>query len=232
MSTTTAPATTAEERLEQRLASMAAQLDDLTAEMQRQRAAREMWADLAHEATPIARQAMDSVGVELDKFDVTAEDLTDFARRLAAALPTMQRALAQAEALADLADEATGLAAPTVAALTQRLAELEDRGYLSFARGGSEVLDRIVTSFDEADVAALGDNVVLILETVKEMTQPEIMLMLRRTAHLMNEPGLAPAEPPTLLALLKDMRQPEVRRGLGRLLGLLRSLGDAPAHPG
>ena len=33
----------------------------------------------------------------------------------------------------------------------------------------------MVTSFGEDDVAALGDNVVLILNTLKEMTQPEVM---------------------------------------------------------
>ncbi len=221
-------ATTTALTVEERLDRMAGQLDELTAEMHRHRVTREMWGDLAHEMTPVARQAMDSVGAELDKFDVTADDLTRFARRLAAALPTLERGLAQAEALADLADEATGLAAPTVHALTERLAELEDKGYLDFARSGAGVVDRIVTNFDQDDIEALGDNVVLILETVKEMTQPEIMTMLRRTAHLVNDPGDEPGAPPSLLHLLRDMRDPQVRRGLGRMLAVLRSMGEDP----
>ena len=85
--------------------------------------------------------------------------------------------------------------------------------------------------FDEDDVAALGDNVVLILETVKEMTQPEVMTMLQRTAHVVNEPGTAPTEPPSLFALLREMREPEVRLGLARLLDVLRSLAAQAPPP-
>ena len=39
-------------------------------------------------------------------------------------------------------------------------------------------MDQVVTSFTEEDVRQLGDNVVLILNTVKAMTQPEIMNMV------------------------------------------------------
>jgi len=39
----------------------------------------------------------------------------------------------------------------------------------------------VVTSFGEDDVNRLGDNIVLILNTVKDMTQPEIMNFLRNT---------------------------------------------------
>ena len=37
------------------------------------------------------------------------------------------------------------------------------------------IADRVVTEFTEEDVKALGDNVVTILNAVKEMTQPEVM---------------------------------------------------------
>ncbi len=61
------------------------------------------------------------------------------------------------------------------------LAELEQKGYFTFARGGMRIVDNVVTSFTEDDVNRLGDNVVLILNTVKDMTQPEIMNFVRNT---------------------------------------------------
>ena len=36
-------------------------------------------------------------------------------------------------------------------------------------------MDQVVTSFGEEDVKQLGDNVVLILNTVKSLTQPEML---------------------------------------------------------
>ncbi len=56
--------------------------------------------------------------------------------------------------------------------------ELEQKGYFTFARGGMRMMDNVVTSFSEEDVNRLGDNIVLILNTVKDMTQPEIMNFL------------------------------------------------------
>ena len=82
-----------------------------------------------------------------------------------------------------------------------------------------------MSSFTEEDVNALGDNIVLILNTVKDMTQPEIMGMLQRTIHTVQEQE-EPSEPPSMIGLLKEMRDPDVRRGLGRLLAVLRSMGQ------
>ena len=108
-----------------------------------------------------------------------------------------------------------------------RLASLDERGYFDIGRSGLGVIDRVVTSFTEEDVEALGDNIVLILQTVREMTQPEVMQMLQRTfTTVQNEELVEPTEPPGTLALLREMRQPEVRRGLSKALHMLRSLGE------
>ncbi|MEK9736110.1 MAG: DUF1641 domain-containing protein [Candidatus Nanopelagicales bacterium] len=121
----------------------------------------------------------------------------------------------------------TELAGPVMQMLTARAAELEEKGYFTFAQGGMEIADRVVTSFGEDDVKALGDNVVLILNTVKEMTQPEVMNLLSRTAVEVQEIEDSPVGPPPApFALLRQRRDPEVRRGLARALSVLRSLGS------
>ena len=147
--------------------------------------------------------------------------------RLDQLLAHAQRRDAELEPLRDLAAEVGVLSGPAMDALTANLAQLEQRGYLGFARSGGRVVERIVTSFDEDDVEALGDNVVLMLETLRDLTQPEVLQLLRRTAgsvsHLDTPTG---GPPPSTLALLRQLRDPEVRRGLGRMLELLRSLGS------
>ena len=159
------------------------------------------------------------VDARLDHMAAQLDELTAEVRR--------QRT--QKAVLTELLEEVSHLSGPAMASLTERMQEAEERGYLDFARSSLGVVDRIMTNFDEDDVTALGDNVVLILQTVKEMTQPEVMTMLQRTAHVVNEPGTAPTEPPSLFALLREMRDPEVRLGLARLLGVLRSLAAQSA---
>lgn len=218
--------------LEERLDVLATQVGYLVAEAEEQRAQRERWRELTHDLAPVAREAMDKVVWELEALstDVTTEDYVRFLRTFAQALPTMQRLLAQLDSMSELASDAITLGRPAMQALTDRLTEYETKGYFDFARSGAGVVDRIVTNFSDDDVRALGDNVVTILETVKEMTQPEVMGMLRRTVHTVQEEE--PGPPPSMFAIVKEMRDPGVRRGLARVLHMLRSVGsDAAVRP-
>jgi len=220
--------------LDERLDRLSRQVDLIADELRREREQREMWADLVHELAPVTSQAMASVTRELDDLsdDVTIEDLTRFGRTLARALPTMEALLAQLEAVSALGSELVPLSSPAMAKATDLLQELDEKGYFAFARGGAGIVDKVVTSFTEDDVAALGDNVVLILNTVKEMTQPEVMTLLQRTAVSAQDVEEEYVEPPSMFALLKQMRDPKTRRGLGRAMTLLRSIGEESPTPG
>ena len=127
-------------------------------------------------------------------------------------------------AYSELMGDLSPVASQGMASLSRVLAEADARGYVGFARGGMAVVDRVVTSFDEEDIAALGDNIVLILDTVKEMTQPEVMQMLRSTVRHVQAVD-EPSEPPSVFDLIRQLRTVEARRGLQRLIVALRSLG-------
>lgn len=105
--------------------------------------------------------------------------------------------------------------------LMTKLDEYERRGYFEFAKGGAEVLDRVVSSFGEDDLQQLGDNIVLMLTTIREMTQPELMRMLRRTAFVAREEE---PEDVSLFQLLKRLNDPAVKRGLDRMLRMLHTV--------
>jgi hypothetical protein len=159
-----------------------------------------------------------------------ADRLDRIEARLDALLDHAERRDAELEPLRDLAAEVGVLSGPAMASVTARVTDWDARGYLGFARSGGRVVDRIVTSFDEDDVEALGDNVVLMLETLRDLTQPEVLRLLRQTAGSVGHlDAPATGAPPSAFALLKELRDPEVRRGLGRLLDVVRSVGtDTP----
>jgi len=129
------------------------------------------------------------------------------------------------ETYSELIHDLSPIATQGMGTVTKAMTEAESKGYIDFAKSGLAVVDRVVTSFSEEDVEALGDNIVLILETVKEMTQPELMQMMRSTLHEVGEIEEA-AVPPSMLNLLGQMREPEVRRGLASMIALLRSMGS------
>jgi uncharacterized protein YjgD (DUF1641 family) len=215
--------------VDQRLDHLTAQVEELVAEMRRQREAREQWSELSHELAPVTRDALDVASRELAELshDVTLDDAAEFARTLARSLPKLKAMLVQLDSMADLTHEVNSIAGAGVARLSDTLADAERKGYFTFARHGAEMVEEVVTSFSEDDVVALRENLVLILTTVKELTQPEVMTLLNRTGvSLQSLQDDAGTQPPSTLALLRQMRDPQVRRGLSRTLALLRTVGE------
>jgi hypothetical protein len=141
-----------------------------------------------------------------------------------------RRARERWEVLDELVRDATPVMQQFMGTATDRLDALPLARYGAFAGAGIGVVDRVVKAFGPDDVEALGENVVLMLQTVREMTQPEILGLLRQTAAWAHEHP-APAEPPSLMALAGRLRRPEVRAGLDRVLSLLEGAVQSAGHP-
>ncbi len=211
-----------------RLDAMSAQMAVMAEQVAEAAAAREQWSELVETLIPVSRGAMDVATRELSELeaDVTIDDLTRFARTTVRAVPQMETLVGQLGSFSELGHEVTSISGAGMAKLTEVLQAAEDKGYFMFAREGAAIADKVVTSFDEDDVRALGDNVVTILNAVKELTQPEVMAMLNRTALTIQEVEDTHIEPPSAFALLKSMRDPQTRRGLARVLSMLHTVGE------
>ncbi|MDH3308020.1 MAG: DUF1641 domain-containing protein [Acidimicrobiia bacterium] len=152
------------------------------------------------------------------------ERLTDQVQFLVA---DAQRKNRELQMWRDLGRTVAPMAHEPMDVLVEKLSMLEERGYFEFAKGGLDVIDRIVTAYGEDDIKALGDNVELIFDTIKEMTQPQVMSLLGSTVRKLQEEEAG--DTPSLFSILKEMRDPQVRRGLARVLNTLRSVGDTGA---
>jgi uncharacterized protein YjgD (DUF1641 family) len=228
--TTASPART--EDLEAKIDALTEQVAFLTAEARLAKQRREMWTELQQDVMPIAGDMLQVVEQELEELsvDVQISDIADLIRRFVRVAPILDRALTYLESFSELASDMWPLTEHAMDAATDRLVSLDQKGYFAFAKGGFNVIDRIITGFSEEDVAALGDNVVLILETVKEMTQPEVMAALYRmigaVQRQQRQMEMEPDVPPSLFQLARRLRDPEVRRGLGRALNTLRAVSE------
>lgn len=227
----TTASTRARPTTDERLDRLAAQLQEVSDELRRQREERERWTDLAKDLAPLTGDTMSAAIRRLDADPYEFDDVASLVQALIRNASVLEAWLGPLQSMAALADEAGPLATPAVASLTSRMQQLDERGYFDFARQAAGVLDNVVTSFSEEDVRLLGENIVLILQTVRQMTQPEVMNLLGRTATGISESGTAGPDgpPPSTLALIRQMRDPLVRRGLARVLATLRSIGAQPA---
>jgi len=233
--TTTMPDRTAE--LERKIDQLTEQVAFIAAEAEIMRERRESWDELRSDLMPLAGEALINVNQELEEVQefVQPEDLLRLLKRVVRNTRNIESAIERFESAIEFVDDVSGLSDQAFVRLLQLLEVYEERGYFRFAKAGLGVVDRVVTNFSEEDVVALGDNVVLILETVKEMTQPEIMAVLYRmieaVQHQQEVIAAEPEQPPSMWALARQLRDPEVRRGMARALNTLKAVSDIDTGP-
>jgi uncharacterized protein YjgD (DUF1641 family) len=212
--------------LNRKIDLLTAQVTFLAEEAQAQRQARLEWSELKQDMTPVAMDMYRLTVEQLEEIEphVQLEDILHLFKRLLRSTRHLEQMLDQLESLAELGSDLSPLSQDAFVTVMSRLNDMERKGYFAFAAGGMNILDRIVTNYTEDDIAQLGDNVVLILDTVKEMTQPELMRLLRSTVSEFAEEDSA--ETPSLFAIMRQLNDPGVRRGLNKTLHVLKSVSD------
>lgn len=218
--------------LNQKIDSLTTQLSVLTEYVEEQRRRQRELDDLKADLTPIAMEAYQVAVEQFSELEpyVQLEDLLYLVKRVARNTRNIEMVLDQVESLSDLVKDASPIVNDAVLMAVEQMDAMERRGYFRLAKEGQVVLDNIVDAFGPEDVRQLGNNVVTILTTVKQMTQPEIMGMMQNLAGSMRTAESQPQEVSTSMwSLLKQFRDPQTRRGLAITLGMLRAVGaEAP----
>ena len=213
--------------MNRKIDTLTVQLSYLTEQAQIAERQREDRAELVRDLTPIANQAFQMTIEQLEEVQeyIDLNDVLRLVKRLMRNGRNFEKLIDQMESIADLIDTLGPLSDEAFSKTIATLADLEQKGYFTFARGSRRILDNIVTSFSADDVDRLGDNVVLILNTVKEMTQPEIMNFVRNTLIIAEQEIEKPVDT-SMLGLVRQMQDPAVRRGLALTMRVLHVVGS------
>ncbi len=219
--------------LNQKIDALTAQVAYLIEQARLQERERQDRSELVHDLTPIANDAYRLTVEQLEEVQEYADlgELLRLLKRILRNARNFDAMLDQLESAMDLMQTVGPLSDAAFGKAVDLLAEAERKGYFGLARGGMQIADNIVTSFGEDDVRRLGENVVLILNTVKDMTQPEIMSFVRRTLSVAEEQVQKPVDI-SYPALIGQMRDPAVRRGLALTMRVLKVVGEQAAGNG
>lgn len=204
-------------------------IDRLTVQMEEQRKRQQSFDELKDDLLPIANHMIKLSIDELAEIgtDFRLEDLTFLFKRLLRNTHLFIKLVDQLEALMGLMEEIQLLGRPAFSKVVEKMDELERKGYFTFANQGIDIVDRIVTEFDERDMQTLADNVVNVLRIVNNFTQPEIMNLANNAINSLREEDITKASP-SMLQLIREMNDPKVRIGLARIINLIKSLSDQP----
>jgi uncharacterized protein YjgD (DUF1641 family) len=111
-----------------------------------------------------------------------------------------------------------------------KMNELEKKGYFDFFRELSKSLENVVAHFSAEDVKALSDNIVFILETIKNLTQPDMLKAFNNALAIYKNLDMDNVEEYSIFKAMMEMRKPEMKKGIGFMITFLKRLNEIPAQ--
>lgn len=217
-----------EQDLQQQINDMNKKLDLVLHHVNEQRLKRERTEDLLDDLSIVGKDAFRSTVDELDKrnIELNVDDLRCLSLRLLRNTENFSKVLLTFESLMDLMKDAGPILNEMGIDAIHNLHELESKGYFEFFREVMRIFDNIVTGYSAEDVRQLADNIVTIMETVRNMTQPDMLKAMNNAINIYKEMDPGEIKEYSLWKAFREMRSPEMKRGLGFIMMFLKNLSD------
>lgn len=153
-------------------------------------------------------------------------DILHLGKKLLRNVNTMNKLFDQLESAKDFLEDASPLVRESIIDFMAKMDEFDRKGYFNFFKELQNVMDKVVTSFTVEDVKALGDNVVTILNTVKSLTQPDMLHSINNAVKVYNKLDIEIEENVSYFQLFRRMNTPEMRNGIAFGIKFLKSIAE------
>ncbi len=206
-----------EKNLEQRIDALDRKMDLILEYVHQQKMNSNMVEDLVSDLSIVGKDAYDSTVKELDMRQVVLEpsELTDLAVAFLRNIGNIKTVLETLEMAVDLGKEVGPIANEVIIDFTKQMNEFEQKGYFRFFKEFGPIIDNVVQGFSPEDLKGLADNIVSILNTFKEMTQPEVLDTMQNAIKAFNSMETETVPSYSVWKLLREMNSPEMKKALG-----------------
>lgn len=203
--------------LEQRIEALDKKMDLILEYVHHQKMNSNMVEDLIGDLSIIGKDAYDSTVRELDNRQVVLEpaELTSLAVSFLRNIGNINTVLETLEMAVDLGKEVGPIANEVIIDFTKQMNVFEQKGYFSFIKEFGPVIDNIVTGFSPEDLRELSNNIVSILNTVKDITQPEVLGTMQNAIKAFNSMETESVPSYSVWKLMKELNSPEMKKALG-----------------
>jgi len=217
-----------EQNIQQQIDDINKKLDIILEEVFAQKQNRDSMNDLMDDLSIVGKDVFKNTVVELDKagVELDSEALKGTAIRLIRNIDNLNEFLDTLESLNDFMSDASPIIRQVGLDAIQKMNELNQKGYIEFFKELSKVMENIVSHFSVEDVQALADNVVVILETVKGMTQPDMLAAMDNAVNVFKKLDTKDIPEYSIWKAMTEMRSPEMKKGLGFMITFLKRLSQ------
>lgn len=203
-------------------------LDMLLEGMKLQQQKREETEDLVKDLSIVGNDMFKTAVVELDKagVELDTEALMGLGFKALRNIKTIYELFDALESANDFLKDAGPIVQDAGLTAIRYLNEFEQKGYFEFIRESGRIMDNIVTTYSKEDMRLLADNIVMILDTVKNMTQPNMLKAMNNAVSIYQHMDMDEIPEYSMWKAMKELRTPEMKKGIGFFITFLKSLSN------
>jgi len=197
-------------------------LDVVTRQQQKTESVEDLLSDLQI----VGKDMYDTAVVELEnqQVEIDVDEVKQLGIRLLHNIENIGVVLSMFESMVDFTKDAGPLVRESIIDMTKRLHEFEQKGYFAFLTEATKVIDNVVTAFSKDDVAQLADNIVSILNTVKSLTQPEMMHAMDNALKAYKSMEMESVPEYSVFKLMREINKPEMKKAMGFMVTFMKNI--------
>lgn len=184
--------------------------------------------DLIADASIIGKDMYDSAVMELENrsIEVDPEDVKMIVLKILRNVRNINGVLDTFESTTDFLKDASPIFNEMIIDLIKKLNEFDQKGYFEFLAEAGAIVDNVVTHFTRDDIRLLADNVVPMLETVKSLTQPEMLKSVNNAVKIFSRLEMEAVPEYSVWKLIREMNKPEMKRAIGFMVSFMKNMSQ------
>jgi uncharacterized protein YjgD (DUF1641 family) len=216
----------ATQNLELQLQAIDKKLDLITEELAIVRRQRQEFIELKEDLTLIAKDVFSTAIEELEDIApfVQTGDFLHLLKKILQNTQNITMVMTKFESGLDFFSDAKPVGKELFNDALEKLDEMDQKGYFLFIKELFNVADKVVSHFTVDDITLLGDNVITILETVKSLTQPDMLEAINNAVGIYQ--NLDPKDTPeySIWKVMRELNTPEMKKGIGFIITFLKKI--------
>ena len=218
------------ENTSKQIAELNEKVDTILEYVNQQRLKSQAIDDLVSDASLIGKDVYDSTVKALDEREVVLEpdELRELGIRLAQNVGNFNTMLDTLGSAMDLIKDVGPIANEVIIDTTRTLHEFEQKGYFEFLKEFGVIIDNIVTHYSVDDVRMLADNVVTIMDTVKNLTQPDMLKSIDTAVKVFANMETENVPEYSIYKVIREINKPEMKKAWGFLFTFLKNMSSNP----
>jgi len=214
--------------INERLDKLETKIDLLLEYVNQQRLNTSVVEDLAGDLGIIGKDFYDTAVEELDKrqVEIDPSELTDLMISFMRNIGNFKVVMNTFEMAIDLTKEIGPIAVEVIIDFTKKLAVFEEKGYFEFVKDIAPIVDNIIMGLTPKDMKDLADNIMLILNTIKDITQPNMLKSIDNAVKMYSSLETENIPSYSLWRLMREINSPEMKKAIGFAVTFMKNMSQ------